>query len=161
MVSFFTFLWISEYISAKVIRAGFIGPTAVGIIYGEPLANILQHDWAETFLHRLDLLKANITLSILGAATGVVFPIAFNYLILFLGFGYGAVETFIIGAALSTTSLGTTFAVISSASKSVDLSQTRVGAVLVSAAVIDDVTGLVMSSIIHDLARYQVGAVSI
>lgn len=106
---------------------------------------------------RLDLLKANFTLSILGAATGVIFPIAFSYLILFLGFGYGAVETFIIGAALSTTSLGTTFAVISSASKSVDLSQTRVGAVLVSAAVIDDVTGLVMSSVIHDLGGISGG----
>ena len=174
MISFFTFLWISEYVSAKVIRAGIIGPIAVGIIYGEPLANILHHDWAETFLYlgyigliliifegglstRLDLLKANITLSMLGAATGVIFPIAFSYLILFLGFGYGAVETFIIGAALSTTSLGTTFAVISSASKNVDLSQTRVGSILVSAAVIDDVTGLVMSSVIHDLGKLSNG----
>ena len=41
--------------------------------------------------------------------------------------------------------LGTTFAVISSASKTVDLANTRVGSVLVSAAVIDDVVGLVMS----------------
>lgn len=76
-------------------------------------------------------------------------------------------ETFIIGAALSATSLGkyetlsstlrisstsfllilpgTTFAVISSASSTVDLAQTRVGSVLVSAAVIDDVVGLVMA----------------
>jgi hypothetical protein len=45
-VSFFTFLWLAEYVSAKVIRAGIIGPIAVGIIYGEPLANILEHDWA-------------------------------------------------------------------------------------------------------------------
>jgi NhaP-type Na+/H+ or K+/H+ antiporter len=51
LVSFFTFLWISEYVSANIIRAGIIGPIAVGIIYGEPLANILQHDWAETFLY--------------------------------------------------------------------------------------------------------------
>ena len=139
LVSFFTFLWISEYISAKVIRAGIIGPIAVGIIYGELLANILHHDWAETFLYlgyigliliifegglstQIDLLKANLALSVLGAATGVIFLIAFSYIILHLGFGYGAVETFIISAALSTTSLGTTFAVISSASKSVDLS---------------------------------------
>ncbi|KAI4936423.1 hypothetical protein J4E85_001753 [Alternaria conjuncta] len=174
LVSFFTFLWLSEYVSAKVIRAGIIGPIAVGIIYGEPLANILEHDWAETFLYlgyigliliifegglstRLDLLKANFTLSICGAATGVLCPIGFSYLLLYLGFGYGAVETFIIGAALSTTSLGTTFAVISSASKDVDLSQTKVGAVLVSAAVIDDVTGLVMSSVIHDLGDVASG----
>lgn len=39
---------------------------------------------------------------------------------------------------------GTTFAVISSASGSVNLAETRVGSVLVSAAVIDDVVGLVM-----------------
>jgi Kef-type K+ transport system membrane component KefB len=86
-----------------------------------------------------------------GATTGVLYPIGLNYLLLYLGFGYGAVETLIIGAALSATSLGTTFAVIASASKNVDLVQTRVGAVLVSATVIDDVTRLVMSSVIHDL----------
>lgn len=79
-------------------------------------------------------------------------------------------ETFIIGAALSATSLGkyerlsatlrissalclyylgTTFAVISSASSTVDLAQTRVGSVLVSAAVIDDVVGLVMARFVN------------
>ncbi|CAJ2511789.1 Uu.00g074140.m01.CDS01 [Anthostomella pinea] len=157
LVSFFTFLWLAEYISTKFIRAGLIGLIAVGIIYGQPLANILQHDWQETFLYlgyigliliifeggltaRLDLLRANIGLSTAGAATGV---------------------TFIIGAALSATSLGTTFAVIAGASKTVDLSQTRVGAVLVSAAVIDDVTGLVMSSVIHDLGDISSGGESL
>ena len=44
--------------------------------------------------------------------------------------------------------LGTTFAIISSASKTIDLGQTRVGSVLVSAAVIDDVVGLVMSRLV-------------
>jgi Kef-type K+ transport system membrane component KefB len=42
----------------------------------------------------------------IGAATGVCFPIGLSYLLLYLGFDYGAVETFIIGAALSATSLG-------------------------------------------------------
>ncbi|KAL3470345.1 hypothetical protein BJX99DRAFT_264337 [Aspergillus californicus] len=75
----------------------------------------------------------------------------------------GAVETFIVGAALSATSLGdltvldfllvlmqtgTTFAVISSASRTVNLAHTRIGAVLVSAAVIDDLVGLVMARFI-------------
>ncbi|KAJ4336006.1 hypothetical protein N0V87_005727 [Didymella glomerata] len=174
LISFFGFLGLAEYISSKAIRAGIIGPIIVGIIYGEPLANILHDVWQETFLYlgyigliliifegglttRMDLLKDNFTLSMLGAATGVIAPISLSYLLLYLGFGYGAVETFIIGAALSATSLGTTFAVIASASKSVDLSQTRVGAVLVSAAVIDDVTGLVMSSVIHDLGSLSSG----
>lgn len=38
---------------------------------------------------RLDLLKANLGLSMLGAATGVCFPIGLSYLLLYLGFGYG------------------------------------------------------------------------
>lgn len=101
-----------------MIRAGIIGPIAAGIIYGQPLANILQHDWQETFLYlgyigliliifeggltaRLDLLRANFKLSLVGAATGVVLPIGLSYLLLYLAFGYGAVETFIVGAALS------------------------------------------------------------
>ena len=127
IISFFTFLSIAEWGSAKIIRAGIIGQIAIGIIYGQPLANILEHIWQETFLYlgyigliliifegglttRLDLLKQNFLLSLAGACTGVVVPIGFSFLLLCLGYGYGAVETFIIGAALSATSLGTTFA---------------------------------------------------
>jgi Kef-type K+ transport system membrane component KefB len=168
LISFFTFLSLAESLSSVVIRAGIIGPIAVGLIYGEPLGNILEHDWQQTFLAvgyigliliifegglttRMDLLKQNLSLSMIAATTGVIFPIGLSYLLLYLGYGFGAVESFIIGAALSTTSLGTTFAVIGGASKSIDLSQTRVGTVLVSAAVIDDVSSLVMSSVIGEL----------
>lgn len=38
---------------------------------------------------RVDLLKQNFTLSIVGAATGVCFPIGLSYPLLYLGFGYG------------------------------------------------------------------------
>ena len=38
---------------------------------------------------RVDLLKQNFTLSMVGATTGVVFPIGLSYLLLYLGFGYG------------------------------------------------------------------------
>lgn len=57
----------------------------------------------------------------------VLFQIGISYLLLYLGIGYGAVETFIIGTTLIATNLGTTFAVIASRSKSVDLAQTRGG----------------------------------
>lgn len=117
---------MAEWASAKIIRAGIIGHIAVGIIYGKPLADILEMDWQKTFLSlgyvgliliifegtqlvfnigisflaltlsflgglsaRLDLLKANLVLSMLGAATGVCFPIGLSYLLLYLGFGYG------------------------------------------------------------------------
>ncbi|OQE40887.1 hypothetical protein PENCOP_c005G07125 [Penicillium coprophilum] len=170
IISFFFFLSLAKWVSAKVIQAGIIGQIAVGIIYGVPLADILEHNWQKTFSvlgyigliliifegglgTRVDLLKQNFILSMIGAATGVVFPIGLSFPLLYLGFGYGAVETFIIGASLSATSLGTTFAVISSASGSVNLAETRVGSVLVSAAVIDDVVGLVMLSVIGDLGE--------
>jgi hypothetical protein len=55
------------------------------------------------------------------------------------------VETSIVGAALSTTSLGTTFVVVGSATKEVNLPHTRVGAVLVSVAMLDDISELVMA----------------
>lgn len=123
LVSFLTFLSVSDWIAGKLIRAGILGPLAVGVIYGEPLSGILQLPWQETFLAlgyigliliifegglnaRLDLLKRYLILSILAAATGVLMPLAFSYLLLYLGYGYGAVETFIIGASLSATSLG-------------------------------------------------------
>lgn len=112
IVSFFTFLWLFEKISSKTIKAGIIGNIAVGIIYGRPLADILQTNWQETFLYlgyigliliifeggltaRMDLLRANFSLSMMGAGTGVIAPIGLSYLLLYLGYGYGAVETFV------------------------------------------------------------------
>lgn len=105
---------------------------------------------------RLDLLKANFFLSVIAAAIGITTPIALCYLILFLGFGYGALETFIVGAALSTTSIGTTFIVISN-SADIDLTHTKVGTVLVSAALFDDIIGLIMVSVISNLGGIETG----
>lgn len=50
IVSFFFILSLAEWASAKIIRAGVIGHIAVGIIYGKPLADILESDWQKTFL---------------------------------------------------------------------------------------------------------------
>ncbi|GAB1200981.1 hypothetical protein APSETT444_010365 [Aspergillus pseudonomiae] len=91
IISFFFFLSLAEWVSAKVLRAGIIGQIAVGIIYGVPLANILEWNWQQTFLAlgyvgliliifegglgaRLDLLKENLVVSTIGAATGVSAP---------------------------------------------------------------------------------------
>jgi hypothetical protein len=74
----------------------------------------------ESRLYSIDPRKADFTLSMIAAATGIVFPIGLSYLLLFAGFGYGAVETFTIRAVPSVTSLGTMFAVIASAFTAVD-----------------------------------------
>lgn len=135
----------------------------MGLIYGLPIGKTtIPIHWQEAFIAlgyiglvliifegalavRLDLLKANFGLSMIAATVGVICPVAVTYLLCYLGFGYGPVECFIIGAALSVTSLGTTFVVLGKSSKEVNFSDTRVGTVLVSAAVFDDVSGLVMA----------------
>lgn len=45
--------------------------------------------WLGGLAARLDLLKKNLVLSNLAAATGVCFPIGLSYLLLYLGYGYG------------------------------------------------------------------------
>lgn len=72
----------------------------------------------------------------------------------------GALETFIVGAALSTTSIGTTFVVISSSAK-IDFTNTKVGTVLVSAALFDDISGLIMVSVIQSLGELDGGDVNL
>jgi len=56
---------------------------------------------------RLDLLKRMFMISFVVACVGVIAPIGLSYAFLYAGMGYGAIETFIVGAALSVTSLGT------------------------------------------------------
>lgn len=58
---------------------------------------------------RVDLLKQNFTLSMVGAATGVCFPIALSYLLLYLGFGYGVWRSSISGVELMWTRRGGDF----------------------------------------------------
>lgn len=169
LLSFFFFLSALGWCFDKAIHASLVGQILLGVLYGTPVGNILTFEWQETFLVlgyiglvliifeggltiRLDLVRANFFLSLLAAAIGIITPIAFCYLLLYLGFRYEALETFIVGAALSTTSIGTTFIVISSSAK-YDLTQTKVGTVLVSAALFDDVVGLIMVSVITNLGQ--------
>lgn len=173
LVSFFFFLSSFGWVFSKIIRAGLIGQILLGVLYGAPVGNILHAAWQETFLAvgyigliliifeggltiRLDLLKANFLLSLIAATIGIVIPIALSYLLLYLGFNYGALETFIVGAALSTTSIGTTFVLLSS-SADIDFTQSKIGTVLVSAALFDDIVGLIMVSIISNLGAISDG----
>lgn len=81
------------------------------------------------------------------ALTGLLAPILLSLIILHLAFGFSLLQAFTVGAALSTTSLGTTFSVISQAG----FADTRLGAVLTSAAIADDVVGLILLQVIVSL----------
>ncbi|KAI0858729.1 Sodium/hydrogen exchanger [Xylaria cubensis] len=160
----------------RTLACGLVGQVLIGTAWGSPGAGWLTPDFERvaSSLGYLGLilvvyaggvetdvaaLRKNIVLSVAVAITGVVVPIALSFALLatpgqFLGGdgggGAGALlPAFAAGAALCSTSLGTTFSVLQASG----LSRTRLGAVLASAALLDDVVGLVMVRIITSLGE--------
>jgi len=86
---------------------------------------------------------------VLIAITGILIPIGLSFTLipLFLPGEVGPLSAFAAGAALSSTSLGTTFTILSTAK----LATTKIGTVLTGAALLDDVVGLVMVKIISSI----------
>ncbi|KAG8762449.1 Hsp70 ATPase ssc1 [Ceratobasidium sp. 428] len=175
--------------------AGLIGQLVLGAIYAVPLGNILPFD-VQTSIGvvgyiglimliveggldaRLDILseRRNLCICLLVAWSGIGLPIGLSMLTLHFGYRYSLLESFIVGAALSATSLGTTFAIMASfrfpaphpdnhalnelnqpreesnaSSKQVGLGSTRAGTILIGAAILDDIVGLVISSVVSNL----------
>ncbi|EKM59034.1 uncharacterized protein PHACADRAFT_25162 [Phanerochaete carnosa HHB-10118-sp] len=206
--SFLFLLNVVRVVADHFLHAGIIAEIILGMVYGEPIAGILPTDWEGTFTvlgylgligivfegglsTNLDLLVANLPLSVLCASIGIGFPVAFSFALLNTGYGYKSLESFAAGAALCSTSLGTTLMALSSvtgaptssnsasssdkarqekqehaialsselqaketgeASEDVPLQKSRIGTVLISSAVIDDVIGLVLSSLVPALS---------
>lgn len=129
------------------------------------------------------VLLSNLPLSALCATVGILVPIAFSFALLSGAFGYPPLEAFASGIALCTTSLGTTLMTLHSTSKStrnatrsreiireqtiestiaptllfdVDaFRSSRIVVVLISAAMINDVVGLILASLIPALAAQR------
>jgi hypothetical protein len=91
-------------------------------------------------------LWSNIYLSGLVALIGITLPIGISYVLMGL-LGATPVQAFAAGAALCSTSLGTTFTILSTSG----LEKSRLGVILSSAAMLDDVAGLVMVQVISNL----------
>jgi Kef-type K+ transport system membrane component KefB len=101
-------------------------------------------------------LKANLALSSAVALTGIGLPIALSFSLQSL-LDATPLQAFAAGAALCSTSLGTTFTVLASSG----LANSRLGVVLTSAAMMDDVVGLVMVQVISNLGRGSISAVTV
>ncbi|KAI1788916.1 hypothetical protein LXA43DRAFT_1023199 [Ganoderma leucocontextum] len=207
--SFLYVLNVARVIADHLFYAGLVAQIALGIVYGSPLADILPIAWETTFTAlgylglilvvfegglstNLPVLLSNLPLSILCAVTGIAAPIALSFALLDAAFNYKPLEAFAAGAALSSTSLGTTLAALNSVTKNMafyvcvstpnlldgthtttarstpedtdpiartlpqekqtPLQHSRIGTILISAAIIDDVVGLVIASLIPALA---------
>ena len=146
---------------------GLVGQILIGLAWGTPGARLLSKSFEEvaTQLGYLGLIlivfegghstsvpsvRKHLPLSICVAGTGVLVPIGFSFLLHSLGPATNLQE-FAAGAALCSTSLGTTFSLL----KATDLTTSRLGTVLTSAAMLDDVVGLIMVQVISNLGSNQ------
>ncbi|KAH8667474.1 Sodium/hydrogen exchanger family-domain-containing protein [Tricladium varicosporioides] len=149
----------------KLVFCGLLGQVFIGVAWGTPGGKWLDHGVEDVIVQlgylglillvyeggldtNFHSLKANLSLSAAVALTGVGFPMALSFILISLVNGT-PLQAFAAGAALCSTSLGTTFTVLSTSG----LSSTRLGTVLSSAAMMDDVIGLVMVQVISNLGK--------
>ncbi|KAJ4353141.1 hypothetical protein N0V95_003613 [Ascochyta clinopodiicola] len=135
-----SFLLLLNVINAaldKVLYCGLLGQVLIGIAWGTPGAKWLSIEVEE-----------------------VIVQLGYLGLILLVYEGLldaTPVQAFAAGAALCSTSLGTTFTVLNSSG----LSTSRLGVVLTSAAMMDDVVGLVMVQVISNLGGDNFSAITV
>ncbi|KAI6784131.1 sodium/hydrogen exchanger family protein [Emericellopsis cladophorae] len=124
--------WLSEELEHAIVQLGYLG--LILIVFEGGVSTSFKS------------LKANLLLSIGVAITGIIVPISLSFT---LGpiIGASPLQAFAAGAALCATSLGTTFTVLGTSG----LSATRMGVVLTSAAMMDDVVGLIMVQVVSNL----------
>merc|ERR1719364_102603 len=78
------------------------------------------------------------------ALSGVVFPMVMSYL-LFAAMGFGVMEGLACGSALASTGIGFTLSLM----KDLDLLATPLGQLVAAAAMIDDVSSMVLLAILQ------------
>ncbi|KAI5840584.1 Cation/H+ exchanger, partial [Tricharina praecox] len=162
-VSFLLLLNIVNHLLDALTYCGLVGQVLLGVFWGTPLGGLLPRTTESTVVTlgylglilivyegglntALRPLMQNLVLSSIVAATGIALPIALSFLLGPLA-GATSLQCFAAGAALSATSLGTTFTILASAG----MADTRLGTVLTSAAMMDDVIGLVMIQVVASL----------
>lgn len=161
--SFLLLLNAANHVLDATIYAGLVGQILVGIAWGTPGGKILTPDAQEVIVQlgylglillvfegglstSFSSLRANFVLSVFVALTGIAAPMALSFVLSPL-IGASSLQAFAAGAALCATSLGTTFTLLGTSG----LSASRLGVVLTSAAMMDDVVGLIMVQVISNL----------
>lgn len=161
--SFLLLLNAVNHVLDAAIYAGLVGQILVGIAWGMPGGKILDVHAQEVIVQlgyiglillvfegglstSFSALKANLVLSICVAVTGIAVPMGLSFVLSPL-VGASSLQAFAAGAALCSTSLGTTFTLLGTSG----LSSSRLGIVLSSAAMMDDVVGLIMVQVISNL----------
>ena len=168
-----------RYILDRLLYCGIIGEIFIGVIWGLPVGGTAwltegTQEAIQSFGYLgliglvfegglsidLVLLRTTIYMSIAVATVGLLMPIALSFILLVLPFSGSSgtlyptpLAAFSAGASLCSTSLGTTLAILSSA----NMQRSRLGVLLVGAAMMDDVVGLVMVNIVTTLGSGGTG----
>ncbi|GAD97611.1 Na+/H+ antiporter [Paecilomyces variotii No. 5] len=162
-VSFLLILNIVNYVLDRVVYCGLLGQIFVGMAWGIPGAKWLDVDLQHVAMSIgylglvllvyegglstcLGPLRANLLLATAVALTGISLPIGLSFVLKSLA-SASPLQAFAAGAALCSTSLGTTFTVLETSG----LTRTKLGTVLSSAAMMDDVVGLILVQVISNL----------
>lgn len=164
----------------QLCYVGLLGQVILGALWGTPLGGLLPAEAEATYQLlgyisllllvaeggtevRLEILadRKIFALAVLVGLTGSALPIGVSLLLLPFAFGFTLLQSFACGAALSATSMGTILSLLASVKQSsvktasvvgsADLLNTRLGTILVGAALLDDIVALVLSKIVQVL----------
>jgi Kef-type K+ transport system membrane component KefB len=144
--------WLELDVQKTTQQVGYLGllfldyegkSTAEGLADAVILTGIVPTGGLSTSFSQLE---SNFVLSSVVAITGIGVPMALSFVLMSL-LSATPLQAFAAGASLCSTSIGTTFTILSTTG----LARTRLGVVLGSAAMMDDVAGLVMVQIISNV----------
>ncbi len=167
------------YIAERLKQPAVLGELLIGIVLGPSLLALIHPD-AEILVFLAEVgvilllfdvgLKSNINelltagkTSSLVAIIGVVAPLLLGYLYSSEVLGLDPIISFFVGATLTATSVGVTMRVLNDIGKV----ESEEGKVILGAAVIDDIMGLILLSILVDIVAsggleiFNVGKISL
>jgi Kef-type K+ transport system membrane component KefB len=145
----------------EVVAGLIIGPSVLGFVSPEASLHLIAEIGILLLLFEVgletdvgQLVKEGVR-STLVAVTGVVVPAALGYWVSAHWFGMGTVPALFVGGTIVATSIGITVRVL----KDLNQHNTRMARIVLGAAVLDDVIGVVVLAVLYDFAVK--GAVSI
>jgi Kef-type K+ transport system membrane component KefB len=149
-------------VAGEILAGVVIGPSVLGLVAPDELTNTLAEIGVIflLFLVGLETKPAEIFRvggrALLVAVLGVIVPFGAGWLLLWL-WGYPQIEAIFVGAAMVATSVGITARVLGQ----MGLINSETSRIILGAAVIDDILGLLILAVVSSLATGEVNYVSI
>jgi len=141
-------------VAGEILAGVIIGPSVLGLVAPSELTNALSEIGVIflLFLVGMETKPADIFRvgwrALLVATLGVIAPFIFGYLIM-LAWGQSQIEAVFVGAAMVATSVGITARVLGQ----MGLLKLEVSRIILGAAVIDDILGLLILAVVSSIAK--------